>query len=144
MTQRNISRESVLTIIKARLRLQGSREDSEDTALVDTGASITIIDRELADKIGVIYLKRTLTLTTASGHRMDGELAVINKLIVEGEELPYAHLLVLKMPYEVKEMLRSKNLSDREIVGLTTLELLNLTPDTATGKLRKADSFMLI
>jgi len=133
-----------LTIIKARLRLQGSREDSEDTALVDTGASITIIDRELADKIGVIYLKRTLTLTTASGHRMDGELAVINKLIVEGEELPYAHLLVLKMPYEVKEMLRSKNLSDREIVGLTTLELLNLTPDTATGKLRKADSFMLI
>jgi len=133
-----------LTIVKARLRLQGSREHSDGTALVDTGASVTIVDRDLADKIGVTYVKRILTLTTASGHKMEGELAVINKLIVEGEELPYAHLLVLKIPEEVKEMLRSKELSDWGVVGLTTLELLNLMPDTTTGKLRKTDSFMLI
>jgi len=133
-----------LTIVKARLRVEGSRGYSEGIALVDTGASVTIIDRDVADKVDVTYVKRTLTLTTASGHKMDGELAVINKLIIEGEELPYAHLLILKIPREVKEMLKSKELGDWGIIGLTTLELLNLTPDTTTGKLKKAESFMLI
>jgi len=116
----------------------------EDTALVDTGASVTIVDKDVADKIGVTYVKRTLALTTASGHKMEGELAVINRLIVEEEELPYAHLLVLKIPDEVKKMLRSKQLSELAIVGLTTLELLNLMPDTVTGRLKKTDSLMLI
>jgi len=133
-----------LTIVKARLRVEGSRGYSEGIALVDTGASVTIIDRDVADKVDVTYVKRTLTLTTASGHKMDGELAVINKLIIEGEELPYAHLLILKIPREVKEMLKSKELGDWGIIGLTTLELLNLTPDTTTGKLKKTESFMLI
>jgi len=134
----------LLTIVRARLKLQGSTERMEDTALVDTGASVTIVDKDVADKIGVTYVKRTLALTTASGHKMEGELAVINRLIVEEEELPYAHLLVLKIPDEVKKMLRSKQLSELAIVGLTTLELLNLMPDTVTGRLKKTDSLMLI
>jgi len=133
-----------LTIVKAKLRLEGLQEHSEGIALVDTGASVTLVDREAADKVGVTHVKRTLTLTTASGHKMEGELAVINKLIIEGEELPCAHLLLLEIPEEVKEMLRSKQLSDWAIIGLTTLELLNLMPDTTTGKLRKTESFMLI
>ena len=133
-----------MTIVRANLRLEGTKEHSEGTALIDTGASVTLIDRDVADKVGVTHLRRTLTLTTASGHKMEGELAVINKLVIEGEELPYAHLLILKIPKEVKEMLRSKQLSDWGIIGLTTLELLNLMPDTTTGKLKKSESFMLI
>jgi len=135
---------SSLTIVKARLRLEGSKSYSEGFTLVDTGASVTIVDREVANRIGVIYVKRTLTLTTASGHKMEGELAVVNKLVVEKEELPYAHILILEIPNEVKEMLRSKQLSDWGIIGLTTLELLNLMPDITTGKLKKTESFMLI
>jgi len=133
-----------LTIVKARLRLEGMRECVEGVSLVDMGASVTIIDRDVADKIGVTYVKRTLTLTTASGHKMEGELAVTSKLIVEGEELPYAHLLVLEVPKGVKEMLMSKHLCDWGIIRLTTLELLNLMPDTTTGNLKRTDSFMLI
>jgi len=133
-----------LTIVRANLRLEGAKEHSEGTALIDTSASVTLIDRDVADKVGVTHLRRTLTLTTASGHKMEGELAVINKLVIEGEELPYAHLLILKIPREVREMLRSKQLSDWGIIGLTTLELLNLMPDTTTGKLKKSESFMLI
>ncbi len=133
-----------MTIVSANLRLEGTKEHSEGIALIDTGASVTLIDRDVADKVGVTHLRRTLTLTTASGHKMKGELAVINKLVIEGEELPYAHLLILKIPKEVKEMLRSKQLSDWGIIGLTTLELLNLMPDTTTGKLKKSESFMLI
>lgn len=133
-----------MTIVKANLRLEGTKKQSEGIALIDTGAFVTIIDRDVADKVGVIHLRRILTLTTASGHKMEGELAVINKLIVEGEELPYAHLLILKIPEEVKEMLRSKQLSDWGIIGLTTLDLLNLMPDSTTGKLKKSNSFMLI
>ncbi len=133
-----------MAIVRARLRLEGMKGNSEGVALVDTGASVTIVDREVADRVGVNYVKRTLMLTTASGHKMEGELAVIEKLIVEKEELPYAHLLIMKIPEEVKEMLRSKQLSDWGIIGLTTLELLNLMPDTTTGKLKKTESFMLI
>jgi predicted aspartyl protease len=136
--------ESSLTIVRARLRLEGSKEYSEGIILVDTGASVTVVDREMADKVGVTYVKRTSTLTTASGHKMEGELAVIDKLIVEREELPYAHLLILKIPEGVKEMLRSKQLSDWGMIGLTTLELLNLMPDITTGKLKKTESFMLL
>jgi len=135
---------SRLTIVKARLRLEGLKEGSEDMVLVDTGASITVVDRDMADKVGVIYVNRTLTPTTASGHKIEGELAVINKLVLEKEELPYAHLLILHLPEEVKEMLRSKQLSDWGIIGLTTLELLNLIPDTTTGKLKKTEAFMLL
>jgi len=113
-------------------------------AVVDTGASVTVVDKDVADMVGVTYVKRTLILTAASGHKMEGELAVINKLIVEGEELPYAHLLILKIPDEVKETLRLRQLNDWAIIGLTTLELLNLMPDTTTGELKKAESFMLI
>jgi len=40
-------------------------------------------------------------------------------------------------------MLRSRQLSDREMMELTTLELLNLMPDTSTGKLRRVDFFTL-
>ena len=133
-----------MTVVRANIGLQGSKEHLEGIALVDTGASVTIIDRDMAEKVGVTLVKRTLTLTTASGHKMEGELAVVDKLIIEGEELPYAHLLILKIPEEVKEMLRSKQLSDWGMIGLTTLELLNLMPDTTTGKLKKSESFMLI
>lgn len=133
-----------MTMVKARLRLEGLKGVLEGFVLVDTGASVTIIDEGVADKVGVTRVKRILTLTTGSGHRIRGELAVISKLIVDGEDLPYAHLLILNIPEEVREMLRSRQLSDWGILGLTTLELLNLTPDTTTGKLKKTESFMLI
>jgi len=133
-----------LAIVKARLRLEGSRDYSEGFVLVDTGASVTIIDREIANKVGIINTKRKLALTTASGHKMEGELAVVNKLIIEGEELPYAHILVLEIPKEVKEMLKTNQLSEWGIIGLTSIELLNLVPDVTTGKLKKGESFMLI
>ncbi len=55
-----------MTIVKARLRLEGSRGQVEDIILVDTGASLTIVDKKVANTVGVIHLKRTLTLTTVS------------------------------------------------------------------------------
>lgn len=63
-----------MTIVRANLRLEGTKEHSEGTALIDTGASVTLIDRDVADKVGVTHLRRTLTLTIASGHKMEGEL----------------------------------------------------------------------
>ncbi len=80
-------------LLKANLRLEGSKERLEGIALVDNGASVTVIDKDIADKVGITYVKRTLIITTASGHKMKGELGVVNKLTIE-EELPYAHLLL--------------------------------------------------
>jgi len=133
-----------LTIVKAKFRLEGLKKHIEDTALVDAGASVTIIDKHVADMIGVTCTRRLLALTTASGHKMKGELAIVRRLVIDGEELPYGHLLILEIPEEVKEMLKSKQLCDWGIIGLTTLELLNLMPDTATGKLKKSEFFMFI
>lgn len=42
-----------MTIVKARLRLEGSKRCIEGVMLVDTGASVTIVDEEVADRIGI-------------------------------------------------------------------------------------------
>lgn len=133
-----------MTVVKADIRLEGSRGSIEGELLVDTGASITVIDLEVAERLGIIHTGRMLTLITSSGHRVEGELAVVRRLIIDGEGLPYGHILTLKIPMEVKEMLRSRGLDSWGIIGLTTIELLNLTPDVATGRLKRAESFMLI
>ena len=63
-------------------------------------------------------------MVVADGHEVVGELAIVDKLVVEGEELLYAYVAVLDFPARVKEKLREEGLSDCCIIGLTTLELL--------------------
>jgi len=130
-------------LVKAGFRVIGSRGSIEGVALVDTGASLTMLDRGVAGDIGVEYVGRRVRVVVADGHEVEGELAIVDKLVVEGEELPYAYVVVLDFPARVRERLEEEGLSDRCIIGLTTLELLQLVPDIATGKLRRTSALLL-
>jgi len=130
-------------LVKADFRVIGSRESIEGVALVDTGASLTMLDRGVADGIGVKYVGRRVRIVVADGHEVESELAIVDKLVVEGEELPYAYVAVLDFPARVRERLREEGLSDCCIIGLTTLELLQLVPDITTGKLRRTSALLL-
>jgi len=132
-----------MTLVKAPIKLHGDRNSVDGMALVDTGSSMTVLDREVADKIGVKYTGRERTLVTASGHKLEGEIAVVNKLTIEGEVLDYAHTLVTQVPNEVKDVLSRNELADWIIVGVTTLELVGYAADTTTGKLRKVEALFL-
>lgn len=128
--------------VRARVVVTGSKGSREGTALVDTGAVMTVVDRDVADAVGVVYTGRRRALISATGHRLEGEVAVVRELIVEGEVLDYEKVLAVRLNEEVKKALRSLDVDDSIIVGVTTIELAGFIPDTATGRLRKIEAFL--
>jgi predicted aspartyl protease len=52
--------------VKAKVVLRGSRASRELVALVDTGASMTVIDHSLADELGVEFTGKEIMQITAS------------------------------------------------------------------------------
>jgi len=129
--------------VKARATVIGFKDRVEGTVLVDTGASLTPLDRRIAEIVGVKSVGRTVNVI-ADGHELVAELAILEKLIVEYEELPYAYVAVLEFPNNLRQKLRELSLVDWRMLGLSTLELLQLAPDVRTGTLRKTTAFAII
>jgi hypothetical protein len=109
---------------------------------VDAGAAMTAVDEELADAVGVMYTGRRRMLMSATGHRLEGEVAIVKELNIEGEVLDYEKVLAVKLAEEVKKTLRKLDVDDSIIVGITTIELAGFIPDTSAGKLRKIEMFL--
>jgi predicted aspartyl protease len=130
-----------LGIVRAKVVLRGSKGFREGTALVDTSAAMTVVDGEVADAVGVMYTGRRRMLMSAAGHRLEGEVAIVKELNIEGEVLDYEKVLAVKLTEEVKKALRKLDVDDSIIVGITTIELAGFIPDTSTGKLRKIETF---
>lgn len=61
---------------------------------------------------------------------------------MEGEVLKFEAIAVVKLPGDVKEVLRDNELDESTVIGLLTLERGNLVPDTTRGVLRKAGAFI--
>lgn len=129
-------------VVRAAVVLKGYKGSKECIALVDTGAALTVMDRWLADVIGVDYTGRKRTLLSVSGHRIEGEIAIVREMQVEGEVLDYEKVVAVSLPETVKNSLKNLGLDDSIIIGLTTVELANYMPDTSTGKLRKIETFL--
>ena len=129
-------------VVKARVVVSGFKGSRECTALVDTGAAMTVIDRGVAEEVGVMHTGRRRALISASGHKLDGEVVVIRELSIEGEVLDYEKALAVELSREVKEVLRGLGVDENIIVGLATVELAGFIPDTAAGKLRKVEAFL--
>jgi predicted aspartyl protease len=130
-----------LGIVRAKVVLRGSKGSREDAALVDTGAAMTVVDRDVADAVGVMYTGKRRTLMSATGHRLEGEVAIIRELSIEEEVLDYEKVLAVRLSEEVKKALRKLDVDDSIIIGITTVELAGFIPDTNTGKLRKIETF---
>jgi len=132
-----------LGMVKAKVVVKGSKSSMECTALVDTGAAMTVIDREAADAIGVMYTGRRRSLVSATGHKLEGEVVIIKELNIEGEVLDYEKALAVEFNDEVKKVLRNLGVDESIIVGVATVELAGFIPDTATGKLKRVEAFLL-
>jgi len=131
-----------LGIVKARVVAKGSKGSMECTALVSTGAAMTVIDREAADSIGVMYTGRRRSLVSATGHKLEGEVVIIKELYIEGEVLDYEKALAVEFDDEVRKVLRGLGVDESITVGVATVELAGFIPDTATGRLKRVEAFL--
>jgi acid stress-induced BolA-like protein IbaG/YrbA len=132
-----------VTVVKARISLRGSKDSYSSIALVDTGARMTLVDRLLAERIGVVYTGRVLSLISISGHILKALEAVVPELEVEGEVLKYEAIAVSDIPEDVKKVLKESNLDENIVIDLLTIERASMVPDTTTGTLRKVESYII-
>jgi len=132
-----------MAIVRARVVIRGTRGSAEEVALVDTGSTYTLIDRELAQEIGVRSTSKKVKVIVADGHEIVGDLAVVEEIDVEGEVLPLAHLLVIDFPAGLAKRLEDLGLSKRAILGPLTLEALGLAPDTGVGRLKRVGPLLV-
>ena len=131
-----------VVLVKAKVKLKGLRESYSSTVLADSGARMTLVDRALADHLGVEYTGREISFISISGHSIKALEAIVAEFEVEGEKLKYEPVAISEIPGKVKDALRSNNLDENIILGVLTMERRNMTPDIATGKLRKVESFI--
>jgi len=128
--------------VKAEVKLLGSKESYSSTVLVDSGARMSLLDKHLAQKMGVEYTGREINFLSISGHTVKGLEAIIPKIEVEGEVLKYEPVAVAEIPKAVKEALRTSELDENLIIGILTLERANMITDTTKGTLRRVESFI--
>ena len=91
---------------------------AEVEALVDTGATLTVVPRWLADKLGLRTTGRTLVESGAGRIEVERTRVWIE---IEGRE-------------EIVPALIS-DIIDKVLIGVTTLEVLGLRVDPLTGRL---------
>jgi predicted aspartyl protease len=130
--------------VRAKVMLRGFKGCKELTTLVDTGASMTVIDSSLADEVGVEFTGKERALVTASGHKLVGRVAIVKELIIEGEALDYERVLVLSFSDELKKLLRDLGVDQTIILGVATLESAGFVPDPTTGRLRRVGLALIL
>ena len=130
-------------LVKAKVRLLGVKDSYSSIVLIDSGARMSLLDKALAEKLGVEYTGREIGFISISGHTVKGLEAILSQIDVEGEVLKYEPVAVAEIPKTVKEALRKSELDENVIIGILTLERANMIPDTTTGTLKKVESFIL-
>jgi len=95
-------------------------------ALVDTGATLTVIPRKIAEELQLPVIGRRRVATAKGTTELDECVGVVE---VMGRKA-YAHML-------------TSNDTDTVLIGATTLKTLGLEADPTTGKLKEATTYLL-
>jgi len=95
-------------------------------ALVDTGATLTVIPRKIAKELQLPTIGRRKVATAKGTTELDECVGVVE---VTGRKA-YVHML-------------ASNDVDIVLIGATTLETLGLEVDPTTGKLKEATTYLL-
>jgi len=106
--------------VKARIGDPDKRRIVEVDALVDTGATLTVIPRRLAEELGLEITGRVPAMT--AGGRIELERTRI-WVELEGKEDVVSAVI--------------SDIIDRVLIGVTTLEVLGLQVDPVTGRLKE-------
>ncbi len=106
--------------VKVKIGDPGKKRVIEVEALVDTGATLTVIPRRLANELGLEPTGRSVVDTGAGRIELERTRIWIE---IEGRE-------------EIVPALIS-DVIDKVLIGVTTLEVLGLQVDPLTGRLRE-------
>ncbi|GAB6947835.1 hypothetical protein JCM16161A_19650 [Vulcanisaeta sp. JCM 16161] len=90
-------------------------------ALVDSGATLTVIPRALAEELGLKVIDRGTVMTAG------GPVGV-----------EFSEVKVRLMGREATVRVVISDIIDKVLIGITTLEILGLMIDPTTGTLREA------
>jgi len=110
-----------LTLIGAVIRNPFTGKAITAKALVDTGATLTVVPRKIAEELQLPVIGRRRVATAKGTTELDECIGVVE---VMGRKA-YTHILV-------------SNDVDTVLIGATTLETLGLEVDTTTEKLKEA------
>jgi len=106
--------------VKARIGDPGKRRVIEVDALVDTGATLTVIPRKLANELGLEVTGKVPVMT--AGGRIELERTRV-WIELEGKEDIVSAVI--------------SDVIDKVLIGVTTLEVLGLQVDPVTGRLKE-------
>jgi len=104
---------------------------------------MTVVDRGLAEHLGVEFTGRKLGFISVPGHRVEAFEAIVPEVVLEGEALRYEAVAVTEIPKAVKDILRRYGMDENIIIGLLTLGRAGVIPNTAVGRLERVESFIL-
>ena len=122
---------------RAKFRVSGDRDCIEGIAIVDTGSLLSIIDENIAEKLGLKPTKRTIKLTTLSGEEVMCSEMLTSAFEIESEKLVSERVAVCKLSNNVREKLRVMGVYEGVIIGVVTLETAGFAVNPLTGKIEK-------
>jgi clan AA aspartic protease len=115
-----VDREVGHVWVRARVGDESGSKSAEVEALIDTGATLTVIPRRLAEELGLRVTGRTEVETAAGKITLERTRV---RLELEGrEEL---------VPALISDVI------DKVLIGVTALEVLGLQVDPLTGRLKE-------
>src|SRR5437667_12273715 len=113
--------------VRATIANPGDSSRAEEVdAMVDTGASFTVVPRSIANDLGLPITGRRRVRTAAGQISIDRGRALVQ---IDGES-------------EINPVYISDTL-EKVLIGVIGLESLSLTVDATTGRLKEAESHLL-
>jgi len=115
-----------LVWVEAVIRNPNTGKHATAKALVDTGATLTVLPRRIAEELQLPVIGRRRVATAKGTAELDECVGVVE---VMGRKA-YVHML-------------TSNDTDTVLIGATTLETLGLEADPTTGKLKETTTYLL-
>jgi len=115
-----------LAWVKAVIRNPNTGRHLSVKALVDTGATLTVVPKGIAEELRLPAIGRRRVATAKGTAELDECIGIVE---VMGRRA-YTHILV-------------SNDVDIVLIGVATLEILGLEVDLTTGKLKEAMTYIL-
>jgi Predicted aspartyl protease len=115
-----------LTWVEAVIKNPNTGRHTTAKALVDTGATLTVLPRKIAEELQLPVIGRRRVATAKGTAELDECVGVVE---VMGRKA-YVHMLV-------------SNDVDIVLIGATTLETLGLEVDPVTEKLKETTTYLL-
>ena len=112
--------------------------------MADSGAWYSVIDKRLAEGIGVKYTGLTVTVTSFSGDKIKCDEAIVPSITVEAKTAPFELIAVCPIAGQVRELLRKQGVSEEVILGVHTLERLGYAVDVVTHELVESPGILML